>query len=310
MRLALIGIKTSSCPVGLNRARPARTKRALPPQEQAWLNLRPFFKTPIKQEGLVTPIGTARTHPLDRFLDRVAELNALIATQEQEIATLRQEFAANGLTATSLSSSSADGDDDETSVEITEGDILPVPLSPDPVELAPVLRRIEWERYAWHCSPVQHIFIARRDDGSPTIRTTSRALTPGDVAAYGPALRAALGDRSLDDLDNDRARAAYYGGVGSLLYGVKTGDHAPEQTADERGADDHYAPDAPDGGPVELGLHEPAFPYEPPPSFYWKDMAPVIVGDPDANEVLSRDEIDAAHDGSAAPRFASEGGGE
>jgi hypothetical protein len=245
------------------------------------------FPQPIAGEGeLLTPYGTSKPlGVLGTFYDRATELNALMGTQFQELPTLAAEFAANGLTAISLSSSSED--DDMDAANIAESHLRRTPYTMDPVTVAPLLRRIEWEKYIFACGP--NTFVAAIQDknnpGKMVINTTDKKMSVERLATYVPKMKEMIGERTYEELENDRIRSWYYGkelvwslmtpderdawkrkNPGTLMY-LRSASHIFH---DAWWAEDHEEKRATQQGPVELGLHNlgsdaPDLPWFPDP---------------------------------------------
>lgn len=231
---------------------PRRThaKRALSPAEEGWLNYRTLFNRPIT-EHTKAPVGTAKPFLPESFVKREAEYAFLVATQNLDLPTINQELAATGITAFSLSSSSND-DDFDIDEDTIERNACRYGTAYTTSELTPIINRIEWEKFTYRCSKVQKIFLKITDEGQFDITSDDTAIQPAELARYAKRLFALLEGRTPEELQNDRARVHHYGVLGSILYGVTTGEQIPEQSMDNL-ADP--APQANDG-PKEIGFHE------------------------------------------------------
>lgn len=263
-------------PIGINTARKRSTPRELSPANQRWQRFQPFLDTPIKQTTMLQPIGT--TEPTTRwaYLERAAELARLIATQHLDLPTTDQELAANGSPAVRIASSSDSPTDDERlAAQLAINHLNLVGYDPDPLTIAAVSRRIEWEQYIMRCGPVETASLAQTPDGSVVINFSNRRVDPAFVARATSTLGELIARTTMEDIRNNRIRARYYNEIGSATYGVRTGEHHPIQDLDNRGADDHPQRPRPGegGGPVELGLHDPANPYEPDEDALWIEGA-------------------------------------
>lgn len=281
-----------SLPIGMRKQIEARTHYEVTGAiEEGWRKLEPQIPGKISVHTKA-PIGTMGSHPLTGFLNRIAEINAIAATQhvDLELSTVNQELAATGLASYSLSSSPIDddgrGDIADTGSVGTEYTVV------DPN----IVRRIEWERYVKGCSIPRKAYLSSSTEILPdgtkkghwSIYSKSYDVGTDLLREMAKRLKSAIGERTPADLDNDRARAEHYG-VGSGTYGVWTGEQVELQSMDSDQTPtkvvlvlDEDEPDAlvtesvpvedRDGGPVELGLHVltvtgPRF--EPSESFYW-----------------------------------------
>lgn len=279
--------------------RPAGVKRTLNADEENWLNLKPKFEAPVEPK-LVAPHGTTKPFVPESFARREAEYAWLIATQGQELASLPQEFAANGLSAFSLSSS-PDGENDDDSLEaanLAEKHLGFVPYDPDPETVAALVRRIEWEKTVVYSSQSTRIYAATTEDGRRTLRCNDRRWTKDDLVAYAAPMKDLLADRDMADVENARARANHFG---KLVWSLMTPaeqtawrERSPEARAYLDVADDNLARETWDiprrevfveddlvdastlsnGGPQELGLHvltedDSVAAYEPTDSELW-----------------------------------------
>jgi hypothetical protein len=261
-----------TCPTGLNMIH-GEPVTGLNAAEIGWRQGQLTFKAPVV-EHTRPPAGTAPTlEGLQRFLKRMddyeAEWKAIAATQDMELPTVGQELAATGISSISLVSNN-DDDEDDAIPEIADTEERTGYVRGDPIidhdarrygtaymtaELAPLVRRIEWERYIHACGPAQRVYLVIRDDETLGVGTDSHTLTKEDLIPLARKLKQALGERSAADLNNDRIRVSYYGAVGSAIYGVLNGEHTPVQSMDLLGADEQETEER-NGGPQELGLHQ------------------------------------------------------
>ena len=264
-------------------------KRLLSKADQAHHDLKPFFQAPIPadQQGLRNPYGTTDAYAgPSPTLDRLSEIEELAKTQHLDLPTIPQLFAANGLSAVSLSSSSSSSDDDDLeAANYAERNLGFVPYVYDPVTVAPLLTRIENEKYYLACGGATKVYVKRRDDGSRGLGCNDkrfRAMKPGE---YGPSilemfvgpLTALQGERSVDEVEHDRhVAAANHTRVldlateaGQLAWAKRTPrvqaylDPAGKPSTIDDWQDE---PEPAEGGPQELGLHDTYFgeaQYEP-----------------------------------------------
>lgn len=279
-------------PVCLYQPKPSRPKREATPidsREQSWRDLKPLSieRAPIKRDGFVAPLGAlkgiehfiARVETIKRLTDqqeRDAATSRVLVEQDMEMATIIDEFRANGFSAVSLSSSSLDDDDDELeAANIAEAHLKMVPYAygikgytePDefgtqrPIyrsaeEAAPLMRRVQYEREQAASGPALAVGLILNEDGSVGATTQqpwmAKTLGPTGIKELGQKIKAVT---RLDGLDERRARVAYYKAVGSLLYGVATGWTPPEQSMDDLGIEDMEKQDEAKSGPQEIGLH-------------------------------------------------------
>lgn len=212
-------------------------------------------------DRLMQPHGSTMPWHAMTFASRHTELSWLIESQHRELAPLAQEFAANGLSASSLSSSF--DDDDLEAANISERRLRRVAYDPDPVELAARQRRYEFDQYLQRCSQTQKVFVEVTSDGKRRFGTNDVRLTPTDVAAWGDEIRARLGTLpSVDDI----ARAKHYQRAVWAAMPPAAQDAWLHRTLEvqmylEQGdtTDRSTWPlheEQPDGAPQELGLHE------------------------------------------------------
>lgn len=258
-------------PSCIYQTRPKRVKaakRQISKTEEGWLNLKPYFETPVTQEGLVQPHGSTKAYSPPPGLARSAEIWELARTQHLELASMAAEFRANGLTAISLSSSPAgENDDDLTAANLAQSHLKMVPYDPDPETIAPLMRRIDWERYILGCSVPTRIYAKVKPDGSLALACENRTWTTEQLAAYAPKIRELIAGRTGAEIANDRERAYYYR---SAVWASMTPDQQiawheknPEAKAyldfadDNRERETWFAPEVVTngGGPQELNLH-------------------------------------------------------
>jgi hypothetical protein len=249
------------------------------------------FKTPVKDTGPLTPYGTVPPIHAMTFRDPIAERSWLEATQARDIASMADEAAANGMSTISLSSSPLGADDDDMTFDAVIGPKDPVPFDPDPIELATRQRRYDWEQFILHCSSSARLYVRRSEAGSPELACSDRRWSRERILGYIGPIRALVQGRTLDDLDNDRARAEHYGAVVMSTMSPEEqaawmGRHRPipHDLPEENinlafrvkeylfAADDNASrdkerpladPEEATGGPYELGLHFDDTPYEP-----------------------------------------------
>ncbi len=284
-------------------------------REKAWANVEAISAkhAPIKQQGFVAPLNSlegmdhflARIEALKRMTneqERDAATNRVLIEQDKEMATIIEEFTANGFHAISLSSSQNDDDGDELeAANIAESHLKMVPYGfgikgytePDeygtvrPIynsaeEAAPILRRIEHEKTEAKHSPAVSVMLT--DDAQSAIPKTKWMETK-----MGPTRAKFMAKRLLakvqmtpEELVNSRLRVKHYGVVGSILYGVTKGNHYPEQSMDMLGVEDMEKPEANNGGENELSLHTLSSDY---PEEYGQET--VVLYAPSVNELNS-----------------------
>lgn len=259
-------------------------------REKAWRNMIALSakRKPIKQNGFVAPMGSLEG--LDHFVARVEAIKRLtdqqerdrasrsvLIEQDKELPRIVDEFRANGFKAVSLTRAEYDDDDDDIADEprnpppafgVKSTDEFGVHDYYDIEEAAPILRRIEWEREeAQHGPTIKvRLVIGEKIIGAiPTADWMAKFVNHSEVKAMGRKIAAAV---EWTEVENNRARAEYYGAVGSALYGVRRGPSYPEQSLDDLGAEELTVPKAerskPEylrtaalkaSGPQELGLH-------------------------------------------------------
>jgi hypothetical protein len=197
----------------------------------------------------------------------------------RELETVADELARAGISSFSLSSSPPNAsDDDELEAGNVDGSIIPeverdsarlnfVPYDPpDPA----LVRRIEWEKYISACGPATRFMLVEKDGQTTIIATRDRvaqgtvlpiegkdAPAPEELVSAARKIAKATSGQSITDFLAARERAAFYGGIGSLLYGItKTKGFQPMVTADfaDIAPEDFEDDDEYVGGPKELGL--------------------------------------------------------
>lgn len=256
-------------PPMISNPRRLHAKTLISQREEDWRNLVPLFKTPIAQQGFVAPMNSLKG--VDHLLGRVAAIERLATHQAREAATDRllvesdkelpfivDEFRANGFQAVSLSSSQEDDARDPS--ELNEVSIFHVPTvygaaALDIIQAAPILRRIEWERWTMMSGLPMKVTLVSTENGGVAAHSTDRRLSKTERDALGLKIGRASGLTTADKLEDNRAWATLNGAVGSILYGVTTGIQYPEQDMDDRGAEDEYPQEEVLQGPQELGLH-------------------------------------------------------
>lgn len=227
---------------------------ALGPIETNWRNLVPYFKKPVEERGFVDPIGTLED--IEKFIARIESLNLLsqypmaqqakdaaiqriLAQQEHELSTEVDRFRANGIDAIQMSSSPDDDDTDFDAAAEHVGHVAQairvkrddqyVNLSID--EAAPILRRIEWERYALACSNPIRVWLTEDGNALPESNRT-----PTDIVRD-------MGKKMKNAIEHDWA------------FGPTTNTPGIEQSMDELGIEDMFKPNTSTAGPSELGIH-------------------------------------------------------
>lgn len=171
---------------------------------------------------------------------------------------------------------------DEDGEERTETITKVVPRYLSMADIAPYVARVNWERFALGCTDLHKISLDRNAEGQTTINSTKWGH---NAIGYAPRLKRMLGQRSMAELDNDRARVHHYGYVGSILYGKKSGPTpiriATSTTTKDTSHDAFgFVPDQsilwtpfeyeePKDGPKELGLDSKASPLEPDEPKLW-----------------------------------------
>lgn len=275
-------------------------------------DLQPKLTAPIPSEGLVTPHGTAKPlGALGTFLSRVDEINAIARTQNYELPSLAAEMRANGFEAISLSSSNAD--DDMEAANLADLHLNMTPFAPDREELAPLLRRIEWEKYIFGCSPVTKYYLKPKKDGRVTLACTDKRVTPDEIRAQAPRFRKADGEfPTADEVQNARAWADHYKQVVLAqltpaqfeAYKYKQQpwlDYVdPTAGVEENNLDMILTPEEPsNGGPEEIGLHsviEGVVTFEPTSAELWPMDIDATVLAAQKNDEFFDDSMDALFD--------------
>jgi hypothetical protein len=233
----------------------------------AWRALRPYLQAPVR-ENLEPPPGYAHPHDPTLYPDPNTELSALIATQLLDLAPERTTLAAQGFEVISMNHRGDDFDED-LAANIAEAHLDTTPYTIDPT-FYPVLRRIEWEQYLLNCSlPTKfwiedragrRVLCANRRVDTDTLRSVAARL-PDDL----PPRRESHGsawDRLTPELQADW-----------LARGPQTRAYLePATTPDPATYEDRPRP-LPRTANYELGLHDPAYPFEPPDSYLWPETA-------------------------------------
>ena len=128
----------------------------------------------------------------------------------------------------------------------------------DAEEIVHILRRIDWEKENAACGPTITVKLIAGPNGiSATTEQPwmDKLISLDELAILGKKVKRACGSVTIEELDNNRARVAFYGARGSILYGVTSGEFIPEQSMDELGVEDLMAPEDEFFGEPELGLH-------------------------------------------------------
>lgn len=204
--LNVVDTTTQAC-IFQNKPQRARSK----PDGRTWrdqLPLKIVGPEPLA-DRLMQPMGAVAPWHAMEFRSRHTELSWLIQSQHRELAPLAQEFAANGLSASSLSSSF--DDDDREAAEISEHRTHRTPYDPDPIELAARQRQYEFDQYLLGCSQTTKVFLKVNAQGQRALGTNDVRLTGHDLVDYKNKLFDALGELpSAEEIQNNRARAAHY----------------------------------------------------------------------------------------------------
>lgn len=251
--------------------------------EKSWRQMTPLMAGP-KTDHVKPPKGTAPTlEGLQRYLGRMAdyeaEWRAIAATQDLELPTVAQELAQTGVSSFSLKQD--DDEDDAIGLEVAddaERAACRYGTAYTTMDLAPIVRRIEWERYIYGCSPVQRVYITTREDGTMGVGTDSHALTKEELLPLARKLKQTLDGKTAVDLENNRTYAVHYGVVGSAMYGIRHGEPVPEQSFDLLGSEEFEVVTR-TGGPQELGLHtvvDGMASYEPTANELWPEDYPEL----------------------------------
>lgn len=212
------GVATNPRPRNLNAEPPTPLTQSVPrptlvsgKADPDWdVALKPKLSAPVPSEGLVAPHGTAKPlGALGTFLSRVEEINAIARTQNLELPTLAAEMKANGFDAISLSSSP--NDDDLEAANIAEKHLRMTPYAPDREELAPILRRIEWERYIFGCSPSAKYYLKPKEDGKVTLACNDKRVTTDQLQAIAPKFKKPDGTYpTAEEVEDARAFNEHY----------------------------------------------------------------------------------------------------
>lgn len=205
-----------SLPIGINRWRAENAHPFEGKADPIWdTALESKWPKPI-EPGFVQPIGTAKTlDAMGAFVSRVAEIEAIAATQFMELPTYRDLFAANGLP---VISSSLDDDESDTWESLSErhrstlsGDLTADEHYIDPEQLAARLRRIELEKASWPNGPTRKARLTTKNGQLAIEEVNGR--TP-DITFLKNALQTFISAYdalpTAEELDNMRARAAFY----------------------------------------------------------------------------------------------------
>jgi hypothetical protein len=268
--------------------RPKREPLVLPPSEEGWRQGNLFWDRTVT-EHTKPPVGTTPPYEAElRSADE--DLRHLITTQccgyhanggldfahkrtPSELPTVAQELAQLGLP----SAQSSSDDDDDTSFDVADrnGELFgaapawiikkPSPAinrlagvaetNTEPVHLGSrqmtaLSTRIAWERFAYHCGPVQRYWLTFVD-GNLTAASTERSIEPAMVQRLA-SIAGLLDGRDLEDFKSDNWFArGHYRAIGSFLYGVMKGKHPIASIPSTRRW--QVAEDT-EVGPRELGL--------------------------------------------------------
>lgn len=291
--ITIIDISPERSLAGMHATRPKRDKTILSPIEEGWRNLEIHYKkTPIKNvTEFKKPLKSL--DGIERFIKRVqyimeledqqkrdAATNRVLIEQQLELPDTRDILHSNGLAGSSMSSSEDDDDSmwevnniekryhrvaTEYNVrgheEIVGPDGRPVIIETnrkvDIIEMAAIMRRIEWERFALACGPALRVGLVLNEDGTygaTPDENTKGVITVEEIKDLGQKIKAAVESLGHKEIMVNRANAYHFGYVGSILHGVRTGPQYEEQTMDALGAEDLMEPEG-DGAPVELGIH-------------------------------------------------------
>lgn len=173
-----------------------------------------------------------------------------------DLPTVGQELAQLSLPSVNLSKSSSEDDDDTLDSiiadERAEEDAVRYGVPYLTAELAPKAQRIEWERFAYHCGPVQRFWLTMSK--GQLVPASTEPVIPPSIVQHLVKIAGLLDGRTVDELNADRWFAQkHYRAIGSFLYGAWKGQH-PTTTyvSDESITND----DGGNIGPRELGLHE------------------------------------------------------
>lgn len=208
-----------------------RTPRTVSEVERKHLNYQPHFETKVNTNDTLSPYGTVPAFHAMTFHDPHAELSWLMQTQMRDIALTDEEIAFRGISVASIGSSSQNDDAPLDIADDNERTAL-VPMddrwSKDPqanhdarrygtpdmgMELAPVIRRIEWERDFLACGQPNRIYIGVDETGAKYPTCTDRRWQPEQLVPYLEWMREAVAGRSGQDILEARERAHHYGAL-------------------------------------------------------------------------------------------------
>ncbi len=191
--------------------KPERKRRLLGEAAQAHHDFKPFFKHEV-QTRTRAPMGTTKPYLPESFVTREAEYNFLVSTQFLELPTAQQELGA-----ISLSSSRDDDDDDalfEVRADLTEHNACrygtAYEYNPATPEYSAMAQRIEWEQYILACGQANKVFAKKNAEGQRVLSATDVRIRGDALLAFKDKVLGLVGDRTLDELENDRARARYF----------------------------------------------------------------------------------------------------
>jgi hypothetical protein len=223
------------------------------PAEAKWLAYKSIFGTEPRKERK-PPMGTAPSlGALGEFVDKVTEIEAIAKTQFLELATTQQELAQTGVTSYALSSSD---DDDDMGLEVSEEEreraATRYGTAYTTYDLTPMMDTLFNEQYNYRCGPAHRIYLDITS-GEPRIQAADRKVPKTLIDEVRPTFRKLMKETTVADLAHQRIAVGYYGNkVGSFLYGVRSGEHVPEQSFDDL---IEVRSDARDGA-KELRFHE------------------------------------------------------
>ena len=218
MKLALVANEMfpagPSLPVGIRNTVAARAHLGSADPIWGTLFTTKFSRKPAEDAPMVTPIGAMNV--IEKFVSRAAELDYLINTQHQELATTQATLKANGIQCSSLSQSFSE---DHDPTDITDAMLEHVEAALDPTFMSNMKRRIEWEQSIWNSGPVHGARFAPTPDGklgviyigpkkfaaTPEALEARKALKYGWLDRVGPL-------PTLDELNEMQAFAENYGG--------------------------------------------------------------------------------------------------
>jgi len=226
LTLTILDTNNSICIYQTRPARPSRKPRLISEAEKAWRDCKPFLKEPDEPGTAIrTPYGFTEPWHKMTFRDELHELMWLETSQRLELAAQDHELRSNDIPSFSLSSSFSDDEtiDARVLVNQKDDDIVAgdsenernarrygVSMKYDPETLAPILRRIEWEKYILACSQSVRIFVDTTG-GKRLPATNDQRHTPEEVNGFATLLTERLGFLpSAEDIDLARERAAHY----------------------------------------------------------------------------------------------------